>query len=476
MSINLNPNVTPRLIFVPSLDGTEITMQELVTQVRDWEDEPSNLAYPYVMRASGKEDLGGGVTVGITTQLQNAKLAFEQRAVSVSAGTVTTIDTGGLTLIDSAATFITDGVIEGASIINFTDQSVGTVLTIDSETQITLLTGLEDGIDNQWDSADVYKIWNIIQCEASGGNLTSVDVAGLTIDSVFPTFGTQIVRTSSASATLSEQADIEFSSFNGGITIDVTSIYSGTSFPIGTPREPVNNVLDAITIANTRGLPHLFIIGDVTFTTGHVLTSFQVTGESSTKSTITVDSGAVVDGIEIREANVTGTLDGDGVLEKCVIGALNFFEGTIRNCAIENVTIVLGGTATTHLENCHAQVPSGTPIIDMGGGGRDLISVGWTGRIKFINMSTANLITCEGTTGKLEFDSTITNGTLTAQGQGLIVDNSTGTTLTNPGFMNRAMIADSVWDEDLATHTTADTFGEMVGARLLTFAKWLGLK
>ena len=91
MATDINPNVSPRLISVPATDGTEITMQQLVTQVRDWEDEPTSLPYPFVMRATGKQDLGGGVTVGITTQLQNAKLAFEQRGTSVSSGTVTTL-------------------------------------------------------------------------------------------------------------------------------------------------------------------------------------------------------------------------------------------------------------------------------------------------------------------------------------------------------------------------------------------------
>jgi len=37
-------------------------------------------------------------------------------------------------------------------------------------------------------------------------------------------------------------------------------------------------------------------------------------------------------------------------------------------------------------------------------------------------------------------------------------------------------IAGAVWDEATSAHTTAGTFGEKVGLKLLTFVKWLGLK
>jgi hypothetical protein len=37
-------------------------------------------------------------------------------------------------------------------------------------------------------------------------------------------------------------------------------------------------------------------------------------------------------------------------------------------------------------------------------------------------------------------------------------------------------IADAVWDEPMAGHTTADTFGDQVRSKLLTFVKWIGLK
>ncbi len=39
-----------------------------------------------------------------------------------------------------------------------------------------------------------------------------------------------------------------------------------------------------------------------------------------------------------------------------------------------------------------------------------------------------------------------------------------------------AEIADAVWDETTAGHTTAGTFGNHVGKKLLSVAKFIGLK
>lgn len=79
MTIQVNPIVSPRIITIPEADGESITIQSLVNQIRDWEDDQTNLCYPKLLSASGKESLGGDVYVGITAVLENAKLKFADR-------------------------------------------------------------------------------------------------------------------------------------------------------------------------------------------------------------------------------------------------------------------------------------------------------------------------------------------------------------------------------------------------------------
>jgi hypothetical protein len=81
MAILVDPIASPRIITVLTPD-TSITIQELVDQVRAWESEIGNLDYDKLLNAAGKENLGGGVQVGVTVTLQNALLAFEARPPS----------------------------------------------------------------------------------------------------------------------------------------------------------------------------------------------------------------------------------------------------------------------------------------------------------------------------------------------------------------------------------------------------------
>jgi len=46
---------------------------------------------------------------------------------------------------------------------------------------------------------------------------------------------------------------IEYSSFGGGVTVDIINGVAGTIFPIGTKEAPVNNLSDALLIAEYRG-------------------------------------------------------------------------------------------------------------------------------------------------------------------------------------------------------------------------------
>jgi hypothetical protein len=389
-------------------------MQQLVTQVRDWEDEPSNLTYPFVMSASGKEDLGGGVTVGITTQLQNGKLAFEQRGASISAGTVTTISASGNTLIDSGATFITDGVIEGAAIINFTDQSVGTVLSIDSETQITLLTALEDGTDNRWDSADVYKIWNIIQCEASGGNLTAVDTDGLTIDAIFPTFGTQIVRTSSSSATLTG-----LDALSDRVYVDTEAVSNGS----GGAGDPFDNIGDAIDFAEANNIKIIVVYAEITLDRN--LKNFQIIGISNP---VINCAGQDLKNTYFERCTLKGTYINNIAAINCKIDSTTYLEGVFEECIFPIGTTTIAAGQIVDIIQSSSGVPGATtPTIDMNATG--ILSIrGYNGGIKLINYSGSSAHSIDISSGQIILDSTtITSGIFVIRGVGKLIDENGNT-------------------------------------------------
>ena len=87
-----------RIILVES-PATEVTCQELLNAIRNWEDEPHNMEVPKVAEAVGKDDLGGGLAVGITLKLLNWRVKFADRAgpdtilCSVTGGNLIAVDT-----------------------------------------------------------------------------------------------------------------------------------------------------------------------------------------------------------------------------------------------------------------------------------------------------------------------------------------------------------------------------------------------
>ena len=69
-----------KIITVLSPD-TEITIQNLLNSIREWEDELTSMDMKIIASCAGKEPLGGGVLVGLTlTLLDNWRLAFEARS------------------------------------------------------------------------------------------------------------------------------------------------------------------------------------------------------------------------------------------------------------------------------------------------------------------------------------------------------------------------------------------------------------
>jgi hypothetical protein len=85
-----------RIITVLAPD-TEITIQELINAIRDWEDD--HLEWDKVADATGKDFLGAGLYTAITVKLLNWRLKFQDRdqptACVVRGGNLLAVDAQG---------------------------------------------------------------------------------------------------------------------------------------------------------------------------------------------------------------------------------------------------------------------------------------------------------------------------------------------------------------------------------------------
>ena len=445
----VNWRLSPRIITIDTA-YTTISVTDLHETLLALEADAEGMLWPNLRETSGGEALGGGVTVGVTVELQNAQIAFAARTTSTESGTITTPDTNGVTLTDSTALFVTNGVLPGATVVNFTDQSVATVVSVDSETQLTCYS-LADGTDNQFDSADVYKVWNEIQCEATGGNLVAVDDVDVELSSVFPTFGTQVLKTSSSSATTQNQEALEAAAFGGGVAYDPTSSNTGTDFPMGTREFPLNNIMDVHTVSQNRGLRDIFVISNATVTSMDMSSDkHRWVGDSRTV-VLTIDATADTTNNSFENLTVAGDLGGNNSLLYCDINDATSLGGIASNCAFNGETTLLG---STELESCVSGV-TGTGHPDFVVGTNTFQVSDWH-RSLGIHSVTSGTHTIEIYGGRLHLDSGCTGGTVHLRGayHESPDDLSVGTTLL-----------------DESAHQANWAYSSA-----LTVAKWLGLR
>jgi len=188
-TLTIENQLSPRIITVDAPD-TEITVQEVVDLLRDWEDTSLQGDDDQIVRAVGKSALEGGVFTGITATLLNAQLQFAPRAVAISTGNVvSTASADGRLVICSGSTFVTDGVSRGDTVVNTSDANSHATIVAVEEEQLTVLPPL-GGIEDDYDVSDVIVVFKDELCTVSGGNLVAVDENDTPIDAIFPSFGT----------------------------------------------------------------------------------------------------------------------------------------------------------------------------------------------------------------------------------------------------------------------------------------------
>lgn len=279
------------------------------------------------------------------------------------------------------------------------------------------------------------------------------------------------LNVSSISTSLvTEIPEIQYSSYNGGITVDVNSTYSGADYPVGTFQQPVNNIPDAVTIANNKGFDKLFIIGNLTLGTGHNVDDFSFIGESPVKTEITIETDASTVGCEFQECTINGLLDGNSILEHCEVNSLDYVNGEIRDCRLGG-PITLGGGVKSLFLNCGGVNPGIPPIIDMGASGQDCIFHDYSGGLKFQNMTSgSNQIRVQIDGGKVVLMPSVSAGSVTVVGIGLLVDQNgdvilsgiwNGVTITN-ALVNTDTVADATWEAASIEYSSDGTFGDVI--------------
>jgi hypothetical protein len=479
--ISVDYTLSPRVATLAAPE-TNLSLQDLVDTLRVAESSFRGMSEPFLLNASGKEDLGDGVSVAITVQEQNLRLAFEaRRTPAIDESTVTTASgapnaVGRYTFVDTASDFVAANVQPGSIVINWSDNSMADVVEVVS-TDTLRMNALVNGTDNEMQLGDTYSIFNIVQVRVSAGNLTAVDDLAATINAVLPTAFTQVVVAQASSATLvggttlSTQVEQLHGQLQRSIFIDTEALTNGNGYQ----QTPYNNWSDAVDDAEANGIRNLILLADATV--DRLLKNFIVTGVGSP----TLDmNNQNVDKSEFYGLTLTGTMNGEIVVEGCSLAGLQNMDGHFTNCDLTSVCEIAPAGVVVLDGGPHSAVAGlSRPSFDMNATstGAKLSLRGYSGGLTLINCNHVNdEVTLEFAQGKCTLANTCTAGTISVRGIAQFTDQSAGSTVDTTALLNRKIVEDDVWDALIADHTVTGSLGEYVTRRLLTMAKYFALK
>lgn len=252
-------------------------------------------------------------------------------------------------------------------------------------------------------------------------------------------------------AGLITSAGIEATEYDNGVWIDPTSSFSGTLYPTGTAREPVNNLDDAKLIASVRGFVILYVIGNFVVGSTDDISGFDICAGNPLSSVITLTPGCTTANTAIRHCAIQGTANGKMLIYECFILDLAGLNGTVNRCGFMG-TITLAGSETCHMVQCYDGFEGfGEPIINLGGSGRGLNMRDYQGGIRFENKSGSEDVSVGLNGGRLEIAANVTAGDIIVRGVGEISENLGTATVFTDGLVNSKLVSDTVWLANEAT-------------------------
>jgi len=258
-------------------------------------------------------------------------------------------------------------------------------------------------------------------------------------------------------STISQLTQIEYSTFSGGVYIDVLSSTVGTAYPAGTPSDPVNNLSDALSIAVARGFTNLYFIGNFTFTNSVYISNYNLIGEGMQKSTFTFQNGCIVAYCKAYQAKLTGQVLGIVGFEDCHLynysssGLVPSSNTVIATKCLLEGTLSLPSNFTGNiisLDCWSGSVASEPPKLDMNNAESNVIVRNYSGGLILDNYAySTGKVAINLSSGSIILTSGVTNGSIMLKGVGTLMDYSNGATVDTIGLISKTTVADAVYDE-----------------------------
>jgi hypothetical protein len=263
------------------------------------------------------------------------------------------------------------------------------------------------------------------------------------------------------SSGLINSPEIQDASFDGVVAIDVASPFAGTAYPLGSRRRPVNNLADALLIAESRGINEFSVRSDLTIT-GIDVSGYAFLGKNHS-FTVTVDASADTTDCAFQNVTLQGELSGDAHIRDCLcLDVANVAGHVTASCLRGTITAAAGVLRMIDCWDGLAGV--GVPVLDCDGQATDLIVRSYRGALAVRNKTGAEEASIDLMPGRLILEATVTAGHFIVKGLGPEPDDqSTGTTTVDKwALVSPESMGAGVLDEAVASHLQAGSVGEAV--------------
>ena len=304
------------------------------------------------------------------------------------------------------------------------------------------------------------QVWFDSSCTT--GNVVIEGVGLLTDESVGTTINTDGLISSAAVVSAIDVTigpEIQYSSYNNKVTIDVDNGFSGTTYPVGTPNYPVNNFEDAKIIAYDRGFDTFDLLADLTITSGDNIDNLLFMSENWFM--LTIQTGVSSLNTNFEKLSITGELSGDwNVLTNCWSYDLTNFAGWLVGGSFDIIELApyndfsLGQSFFNVITPMYPDIAS---VLVMNSG----TSVSFTQAsdiYEIRNLTDGSVASFDFSAGKLIIDSSCTGGDIIVRGTAEFENNS-NLIINETCLINKTTISTAVWDEPIESHIINNTTG-----------------
>lgn len=220
--------------------------------------------------------------------------------------------------------------------------------------------------------------------------------------------------------------------YGGIVNVNPNIGVTGTTYPIGTLGLPVSNIIDAKSIATSRGIIQYHIYGSVSGNTD--LHDSIVFGGNIT-DTFLFDPNYNYSGTTFQKMVLTGYQKGAIAADDCIIDSgFSGMSGNFQNCGLRGDVYFQNGVSCDFFDGA-SQVPGfDSPRLFLNNDVRLSIRR-WSGGIEWYDIKSGSTITAEYVAGNCQLLTGNTSGEIHVRGISKFSDNSSGTTVITEGLI-----------------------------------------